>query len=134
MQDHIKSIHFNKRDFKCQLCEYSANISRSLKDHVRIVHINNKKYSCDSCPYLAYTNQALQDHIMSKHSKDKNFVCMECDKKFASRPTLVGHVKRLNFKIKLKSRQCNICEVKLSTNRHLNKHMKAKHGEVDLNK
>lgn len=51
------------KDFKCDLCKYSASQKSNVNQHVQAIHYKIRKYECDQCEYSAKRKDDLRKHI-----------------------------------------------------------------------
>ena len=63
-----ETINCDKIKYPCHLCEYKANIKRTLQCHIEAKH-ENKRYPCDQCDYKATHTGSLKLHKVRKHLK-----------------------------------------------------------------
>ena len=127
---HVKSVHHKVKEEKCQLRDYSAYSSFDIKLHIKRVHLNMvklKQYSCNYCDYQAIRKDHLEDHRWNHRSQDE-IKCMECSKSFATRATLVRHVKHIHLNIR--QFECNLCGKSFYYSGVLKVHTEMVHVEV----
>lgn len=122
-------IHSQQRPYRCKLCSYSANQSKSLKNHVVKFHINKDIYTCDKCllqfskekHYNAHCvlhtirndiqpKQRPNDHSFKYRSKMENrktiYECTKCAKEFDVYDALIRHYSKKHADPKY---ACSIC-------------------------
>lgn len=76
---HVRA-HEEAKDMKCELCNFLAASSRSLKSHMKR-HINDQRYvqqpleqyKCNLCGYVCHHLPSLKSH-MWRHASDKNYI------------------------------------------------------------
>ena len=44
LNNHIKTVHENQKDFQCQICNKSFGFKTDLSKHVKLVHGNQKYF------------------------------------------------------------------------------------------
>jgi KRAB domain-containing zinc finger protein len=114
IQRHIESVHENKNDFKCDLCEKAfptqeklrrhkrrhfkndqCSICRnrvdSIKEHYEIFH-SNLKETCQICYKKFQAPCYLRKHMMWSH-EEKQFQCDLCGHSYCDLQTIRRHVK-----------------------------------------
>lgn len=84
---HRKKVHFKKKIFKCDMCEYTAYTAVLLKKH-KSRHTHNN-VPCLQCGMFLENAEKFAIH-QKKHS-DSNLRCPECEKVFFRRDTLRRH-------------------------------------------
>jgi len=74
LQVHL-NVHEN-RVLSCNYCQY-RNVGRDkLQDHL-LVHFNLKNFACDICQSTFTTKKVLSKHKTIVHSTD-DFICVDC--------------------------------------------------------
>ena len=85
---HIKKIH-SLEIFKCDICEKTFSVSRSLRNHYQLVHETENIVKCDICEKY-HSASGMRKHFKKIHDGHKNFKCDHCGKSF----TQSGNLKR----------------------------------------
>ena len=68
--------------FKCDQCEKTFAHSAGLKKHIKGIHNNEKNHKCEYCDYRSYTKANVYMHSKRVHEKrDFHVQCQYCDKK-----------------------------------------------------
>merc|ERR1719300_2303520 len=84
-------VNDQKKQYKCQYCNYRALNSANLKVHVQTKH-EGIKYPCHQCDYQATQSINLERHIKSVHEGIK-YPCQQCDYQATTAGHLRTHVK-----------------------------------------
>jgi len=74
LQRHV-NVHEN-RVHSCSYCQYRNVYSEKVHDHI-LIHFNMKNYACDICPSKFTTKRTLTQHKKIVHSTD-DFICVDC--------------------------------------------------------
>ncbi|XP_031633800.1 zinc finger protein 782-like [Contarinia nasturtii] len=106
---HGKLISSNrsKKQFKCQLCEYSSDLKWNIKLHMR-THTSEKPYQCDICRKGFTTLQNMKKHKMT-HTKEIPFHCRGCFTGFSLMTDQKAHEKVCSYR----RYECHICKNRL---------------------
>ena len=72
MKRHVTSVHENKKQFKCEMCDYYFSQKGDLKRHVTAVHENKKQFKCEICEFTCSQKGNLTVHVASVHKKIRN--------------------------------------------------------------
>ena len=60
-----------KKQYKCEVCDYSTHHSSNLKQHTCMrKHTGDKPFKCDHCDYSSTQSGALQRHINIMHTEN----------------------------------------------------------------
>ena len=62
---HIRTVHYNKKWYRCEQCEREFTNESALNDHIGIVH-NSIGYQCQHCKKFFATTKSLEDHIIQQ--------------------------------------------------------------------
>ena len=95
LNNHVKVIHNNIKDYSCDLCAYEASSKGALFDHNKAIHSKIKDYSCDLCDYKASVKRYLKRHMAKHHSKigdRQNEKCLLCEFTTDSEEVLTEHL------------------------------------------
>ena len=49
MNNHVASVHDNKKPFKCEICDYRCSQKGDLSKHFTAVHEKKKPFKCEIC-------------------------------------------------------------------------------------
>ncbi len=97
---HTKYVHkTNKETHQCLFCEKSFGHGSILRRHISEVHANEKPFQCDLCTYKTTTKTYLKKHSEAVHQKLKLFQCKVCKKEFGFKSNLQSHAKQVNTKL-----------------------------------
>ena len=64
---HTESVLEGIKQFKCNICEYTAWQKSDLKKHIGPVHESIQQFKCKICDHKAAKNSQLKIHIKSVH-------------------------------------------------------------------
>merc|ERR1719342_1408827 len=117
LTDHKKPIRY-----PCQLCDFRATHSNSLRRHIMSKH-EGIKYPCQQCDYKATQTCHLQTHIKSIHNGIK-YSCQRCDYQSTNLNNLQNHIKNIHEGI---TYPCQQCDYETTNSRSLQRHVKARH-------
>ena len=67
LNQHIKSVHEEKKPHNCSICDYSFSQRGFLKQHIKSVHEKIRPHKCFICDNRLSTKGALRKHIKSVH-------------------------------------------------------------------
>ena len=90
LKAHISQVHEGIK-FPCDHCNYKATARHNLKIHIENVH-NGIRYNCPHCNHLSTTKANLKVHISSVHEKDVRFQCQKCSYKTFQMGNLKQHI------------------------------------------
>ncbi|KAG5680920.1 hypothetical protein PVAND_010396 [Polypedilum vanderplanki] len=130
---HIKFVHFNRRDFVCEICNAGFGCKGHLKAHY-LTHQQFKGISCSVCGYSFHTQAKLQRHMRS-HSGQRDYECNICKKRFLYSYNVSAHIRHVHWKEKRKTddntRTCTFCNKKFQTVWKLKQHMQEEHHVIE---
>ena len=112
----------DKKQFKCNQCNYISTQKHHLKQHLEAKH-EGIKYPCPQCDYQASTVGNLRQHMQNKHEGIK-FACHECNYKATLSANLQKHIKALHEGAKY---SCQQCDFQCNFPSGLKVHTKTKH-------
>ena len=69
---HMEAVHFGLKPHKCDQCPYVAGFSSSLHMHNKIHHGGEKDHRCPHCEFVTYTAGFLNRHVRTKHKIEPN--------------------------------------------------------------
>ena len=122
---HNKGRAINK--YKCDLCDFSSPVRRSVTCHIRTVHAiqNGKPLKCSLCDYSTPWKSKLSQHIMTVHQKIKEQVCKLCGFATSRKQNLTLHMRSVHLKVK--PFQCTICGHATTQSNGLTDHIEIVH-------
>ena len=82
--EHIKTVHQQKKYFRCKLCDKSFKHKISLNNHIKNVHDKAMIYTTYVCKLCQ-----LKIHMSKEHRKPHK--CELCEKSFTSKSALQTH-------------------------------------------
>ncbi|KAA3681558.1 uncharacterized protein DEA37_0002601 [Paragonimus westermani] len=91
LQKHTMSAHFNKKPFKCSVCDYKTVEKSHLTIHLRR-HTGERPFACLLCNYSAAQHVTLKQHCIKKH-RDAFVACSRCGMRFLTLTQLGKHEK-----------------------------------------
>ena len=133
-EKHVKWYKENKKEVKCEKCDYKSSLNSKLKTHIKAVHDKIKDFECPfvfenkQCDYKCSTNGDLKIHIKRIHDKIKDVECDKCDFKSSTNGDLQIHIKQVHDKIF--DFKCDKCDFKSSKNGDLQIHIKRIHDKI----
>jgi hypothetical protein len=148
LQNHIDSIHSDKRKFECNVCDSKFSLKHQLQSHMRL-HTGDL-YKCEYCDKKVASKAQLNIHVRNHHPENADFyTCKVCNQEFTKLRLLNDHIK-MHEKNKLDTEGadasknvtkegtllwCDICNDKFTGKYYLKNHMNSVHsadnGSVD---
>ncbi|XP_078283262.1 zinc finger protein 710a isoform X4 [Rhinoraja longicauda] len=139
--------HENGRCHVCIECGFDFPTLIQLKRHL-VAHQGPTPYECTECDKTYSYRSQLQNHMM-KHQNIRPYVCTECGMEFTQPHHLKQHAlthkvcgKEFNRMYNLlghmhlhsdsKPFRCPYCSSKFTLKGNLSRHMKVKHGVMDI--
>jgi len=95
-------------------CSHTFSSKAKLQRHYKSIHLNRKNFKCAHCEKVLSSKQNLQEHIYI-HTGEKPYMCDEygCGMKFRQGSQLSSH-KRIHRAIKKHSKNTEITTLKLT--------------------
>lgn len=130
---HIERIHYQRKDFNCDLCSYRCYKKFDMMLHHRNIHLKDSsdfKVLCPDCGARLRNNSDLRRHHLKQHLRIKRFQCGDCDFSSFEKSVLRIHSRT---HLPLESRElfsCGICGKVLSTRSTLKAHVAAVHENI----
>lgn len=80
--------------FTCRICPKKYESKLSLQRHTLFVHYEREQYICEYCGFTAHHEAPLREHVVLEHQnvKDKNKRKTHCVKNVASKKSYIGHL------------------------------------------
>ncbi|XP_032592400.1 zinc finger protein 227 isoform X2 [Drosophila grimshawi] len=122
LTDHVRLVHEGVRAHKCEFCERSFGLARTLRIHL-MGHTNERPFMCTICEKTFRQKTDLRIHI-DDHAAVPQFRCPICSHGKASQEDLDAHLARHNNKDGF---QCSTCGRKFKKLCHLKDHNNAVH-------
>lgn len=119
----------------CPICKKSFS---SLNRHIKDMHFNVRNYVCDICGSAYKQWNTLKEHIEIQHSPHKEFFCDICQdgKGYRSKGYIKKHFAKVHIKVGERRQsnrkpfyECNFCNVKLPSRYALKKHVALPHND-----
>jgi hypothetical protein len=111
-----KRIHFNERNFICEICKKGFKNHKQLINH-RVKHrteLENgtakeslSKHVCNLCDRTFNDSRLLRTHFDIVHKKLRPFICIDCGYSAASRSALKSHLRSHTGEKPFKCEKCN---------------------------
>ena len=98
LKDHIKNSHVGKvRKHKCDYCPMMFHCPSNKKEHINTIHLNKKDFKCDQCDFATARRGQLRVHIKSIHD-GLLFSCdyPGCSKSYNLKGNLDAHKQRVH--------------------------------------
>ncbi|XP_029167660.1 zinc finger protein 62 homolog [Nylanderia fulva] len=121
---HRKNIHYDLKDYFCDICHKSFAGKTAMEDHRRI-HIGERPYLCDMCGKLFRCKTNLRIHIQI-HIGDLPYRCVFCDKGFISKRDVLLHSTKHTRE---RNQMCDVCGARFAREDVLKQHKKIVHSE-----
>lgn len=132
VQDHAYNFNFDENckffypdGYRCNWHGCQATPKRSfakLCEHINS-HTNKKEIACPECSTQFCSTTRLNDHLINQSKLDK-FSCSLCNKTFSSNRLLTNHLRKHLF-----TKKCPHCEITLSCESAIKRHMEFKHQD-----
>ena len=116
------------KDYKCDMCEYTAVTLREIKNHKEYKHSNGNLYDCDLCPKQFKTKYDVQSHKQMVHCEVKEVRCTLCPYLGAIKANLRSHMITHQME---RPFECEMCGKTFKTRPNLDIHMKTLHGSTE---
>ncbi|XP_023345473.1 zinc finger protein 225 [Eurytemora carolleeae] len=104
VNEHMKSVHWQVKNYQCELCSYCSSFKNDLMKHTVSKHTErigeqkpiktegkvkgSKAKNCEECGKLVVN---MNEHIRYVHRKEKNFACGQCEYKTLFKSDLIKH-------------------------------------------
>ena len=128
LDNHIKTVHENVKNYFCENCGKSYSDQSSLRSHIKDKHKDLKPHKCDSCNKAFNRKHTLKQHVKIIHEKARDHMCKNCSKSFSTKSNLVDHIKSFHEKDEF-SYQCIKCDKHYQRKRHYLRHFKSLHTD-----
>eukprot|EP01084_Bolivina_argentea_P169884 294436_1 len=96
LMEHIQSVHWKVRNYKCNACYAAFYTRKNLRIHSRI-HLNKMPFKCSICDKGFAQKYNLVAHQVV-HSSEKPFQCRLCHKRFRYKTSVCKHQKKFHQK------------------------------------
>jgi uncharacterized Zn-finger protein len=83
--------------FKCNVCSFTSLFSQTIRKHEKTIHEDKRDYKCEYCEFEFKTSSNLQQHITSC-LKIKNYKCNFCENTFTRIAHCRDHEKNIHGK------------------------------------
>ena len=127
---HISSIHENRKNHTCPICQKMFFCNIYLKKHISTVHEKQKNHKCPVCNAAFGFKSYVAKHISAVHENQKNYTCPHCPKLYASNVFLQQHITTIHGK--QKSYNCPICLQSFGYLSNFQRHTKFQHLERNV--
>ncbi|XP_030561643.1 zinc finger protein 569 isoform X1 [Drosophila novamexicana] len=122
LKDHVRLVHEGLRPYKCDFCQRSFGLARTLRIHI-MGHTKERPFVCKICEKSFRQKTELNLH-MNNHLASTQFRCPICSHDRASQEDLEAHMARHNNR---EGYQCSTCGRKFKKLCHLKEHDDAVH-------
>jgi Zinc finger, C2H2 type/C2H2-type zinc finger/Zinc-finger of C2H2 type len=131
VKSHIERIHLQKKNYKCDICSYTAFKKYDIYLHYLNIHTPKSEIEhrsmCPDCGLSFQTNSKLNMHINRKHNISKRFGCDQCRHRTTTLNEMRMHVKVHLSKESRESYFCEFCDAVFSSKGSLKNHRDVKH-------
>ena len=118
LEKHIKSIHTNKKKFKCRFCVASFPTQMPLSAHEKL-HTGQVSYDCEQCDATFPHPSGLKRHVEKQHTAKCVFKCSMCKYETKLEHYYKRHMEKHDANKDLKCEDCNESFIsKLSYRKH----------------
>ena len=127
---HLLRIHNDDKltKFSCEICDKKFSAKTFMLSHLKIKH-EGYKSKCEFCDMDFSSIISMMNHVRYIH-KGLREKCQSCDKSFGTKSSLQLHIKTVHLKMRaFKCVECKLCEVTLTSNFKLKKHMLEYHDD-----
>ena len=124
LKRHVSSLHEKKKAFKCEICNYSCSQKGHMKTHVASVH-EEKQFKCELCEHICSRKDLMKRHLQNVHEKKKPFKCEICGYSCSQKDSLKKHLVAVHEN--KKPFKCELCDYKSSIKAHLKRHVQIVH-------
>lgn len=85
---HRSSQHSEQRKmYQCNLCNIQLTTHAGLKTHIRCLHMNLREYKCEYCGKGFNQKKTLAFHLI-RHTNERPYVCEKCGNGFSNPKSL----------------------------------------------
>ena len=130
LSKHISSVHTERKNYECNVCQYKTFLKGTFKNHQNTVHgigiELRKNYSCSLCENSYTCKSTLTLHTENVHKK-KMYKCEKCASILGSKKSLKIHENIVHKKFRFPCIHSN-CDRKFASTQNLNKHLFSKHS------
>ena len=132
LEDHKNAVHLNKKQFKCDQCDYETAWKTAMKDHILSQHPakDAEVLQCDQCSFTTNVRHFMRRHVLRIHISNKPLPCDICGKMITTKG-LSKHMREIHGKSGNEI-QCDKCEYKSNTERNLKRHIRNIHRDKKL--
>lgn len=131
---HIKGVHENIRDFKCEAagCEKTFCNSYELKQHTTSSHNKGDKSDrkCKICFKVFKKFKYMEIHCASIHNSEPQFTCPICFRGFSFRRSMDRHIKAIHEDRRDYKCEAEGCERAFRSRYDLNEHFNNIHALI----
>ena len=93
MKNHVMTVHFKEKPYKCDLCEYQTKTKKALEKHKGKKHNDvTKQYQCQVCPGSFAQQIQLVNHCKNIHNIENTFQCLQCGHNLMNMQALRQHL------------------------------------------
>ena len=125
LERHLKSIHTDKKKYKCRYCLASFPTQMPLSVHEKL-HTGKRSHDCEQCGATFPHPSGLKKHLQKQHTVKQVFKCSMCQYETRLAHYYKKHIEKHDANKDLKCEECNESFINKATYR---KHRKSVHNE-----
>eukprot|EP00035_Acanthoeca_spectabilis_P036024 m.37402 g.37402 ORF g.37402 m.37402 type:complete len:285 (+) comp7689_c0_seq1:452-1306(+) len=122
-----RHVQRHSNPFACTYCDYRAEEQAQLEKHTRR-HTRERPHACKLCSYRATKKSDLRAHLRV-HTGERPHACTFCDYRAAHKSTLTAHLRR---HVGEKPHACDVCPYRSTTKSDLTKHKRVHERDAAL--
>ena len=132
LDTHIKTVHEEKRDYKCDICGKSSSSIQNYKSHLKIhrsgANEEVKRLKCNVCYKTFKTRHSFNYHKKTQHNKAYN--CHICEKVYQIPALLANHITTEHEGVQKPNLSCSQCNNTFVNESNLRDHIDIVHQGI----